>query len=135
MIRGELAKFFRMVAQCSVCLVGATALSGCHMDMFEAHKPSDWFLKSVKTDAHGDVITLYHAGKLYAARCAGMKFATSEKFSPDTHCPYLTQHVGATFENGDATGQISRPVSDIRYYLAKDEQSYEVWEVVEETAR
>jgi hypothetical protein len=135
MIHAEREKFLSIAVQCLLCLLAATVLSGCHMDLFEAHKPSDWFLKSVKTDAHGDVITLYHAGKVYVARCAGVKFATSDKFFPDTHCPYLTQHVGAAFENGIGTGQVSRPVSDIRYYLDADEKSYEDWEVVEETAR
>jgi hypothetical protein len=65
------------------------------MAIFEAHKASDWFLKSVKTDTHGDVITLSHAGKVYVTRCAGTKFATSDKFFPDTRCPHLTQHVKA----------------------------------------
>lgn len=135
MNRAARRKLLSLATQCSVGVLTATALGGCNLSTLGTHNSSDWFVKSVKTDAHGDAITLYHAGKVYVARCAGVKFATSEKFYPDTHCPYLTQHVGVTFENGDGIGQISRPVSDIRYYLAKNGQSYEDWDVVEETAR
>jgi hypothetical protein len=113
----------------------AVVPGGCHLSTLGTLHPSEWFVKSVKTDAQGDVITLLHADKVYVARCKGEKFATDERIYLGTSCPYLTQHVGVTFENGDGIGQISRPVSDIVYLRDKEKQSYEVWEVVEETAK
>ena len=111
----------------------AVVLGGCHLN--GTHPSSEWFVKSVKTDAQGDAVTLLHADKVYVARCKGEKFATDERIYPSPNCPYLTQHVGDTFENGDGIGQISRPVSNIVYHRDKQQQSYELWEVTEETAK
>jgi hypothetical protein len=80
------------------------------------------------------VITLHHDGKVYVVRCAGWK-SPSEKFLPDTRCGALTQHVGATFQNGEGVAQIFREDSTLRYYVDYDKKSYEVWQVVEETAQ
>ncbi len=63
-----------LATRCSVGVltaITATTVGGCNISTLSTHNSSDWFLKSVKTDAHGDVVTLYHAGKLYVARCAG----------------------------------------------------------------
>jgi hypothetical protein len=118
--------------RCSLGLLIAIALGGCHLSVFEARNSSDWFVKSVKSDAHGDVITLHHDGKVYVARCAGRQ-SSNDKFYPDNHCGSLTQRVGATFQNGEGVAQIFREDSNLRYYVDYDKKSYEVWEVTEET--
>ena len=105
------------------------ALSGCR------HQ-NDWYLKSVK----GDTITLYHAGKVLAARCKGEMYAGAKDLIK-SECGYLTQHVGSTFADGDGFEQISRLGASIIYWRDPEHgtdrinTSYEVWEVIEEAVQ
>jgi hypothetical protein len=52
MIRGARMKFLSLA--CSLGVLTATALVACNLSTLGTLNSSDWFVKSVKTDAHGD---------------------------------------------------------------------------------